>query len=458
MDHVAVPNKRKKLSRRKVLGFASLSLGAVVLVCVVVILSFPGIFLQEFVEGQITRAFAESNQGYSIRTSGFRLDILRNRIACDSVTLARNDSSVSCSIATLSVGGIHWLGLLRGTSFDMRGLAGSIVEAGGFDLTLQPSGYRYRCGPLRVSVPDSEIVAEAVDIHPSVNGEQFFGGSRFRKTRIGLGARKCTMAGLALIDLLQGKKLHARSVQFQDVSADILINKDKPSIADSPAPRMPSEILASIKDTVGLDSLIINDGQLRYGERMTMGMRPATLTFDHVQVLVTGIASHSTGDANVGVQARGNFAGGGTLKLAMSIPLSRQHCSFRYSGSLSRTDISVFNSFVEISDAMRIKTGLLETAAFDIDVNAGSATGNVRAVYRDLIIASINGRTGSETGVFDRFSSWIAKNMKIRGTNMPDKLGAMKIGIVSYVRKKDDPFMGFVWFALRSGVGDIVGF
>jgi hypothetical protein len=121
-------------------------------------------------------------------------------------------------------------------------------------------------------------------------------------------------------------------------------------------------------------------------------------------------------------------------------------------------DLSGLNSFIEVSDQIRIKTGMLRSAAFDIDVHAGSATGNVRAVYTNLIIASINGRTGSENGVIDRFASWISRNVKIRRSNTPDGSGALKAGTVKYARKNDDPFLGFTWFALRSGVGDVVGF
>jgi hypothetical protein len=79
-------------------------------------------------------------------------------------------------------------------------------------------------------------------------------------------------------------------------------------------------------------------------------------------------------------------------------------------------------------------------------------------MYRDLTIAVLNRRTGSERGAFNRISSFIANAMKIRGTNMPDKSGSMKIGEVKYTRKRDDTFLQLVWFSLRSGVGDVVGF
>jgi len=107
---------------------------------------------------------------------------------------------------------------------------------------------------------------------------------------------------------------------------------------------------------------------------------------------------------------------------------------------------------------MRIKAGVLQTGSFDINVTAGHASGSVWAVYKDLTIAAINKRTGSEKGTFDVIASFVANNTRIRTNNMPGNSGSMKVGTVKYTRQRDDPFFRFAWFALRSGVGDVVGF
>ncbi len=458
MDRELGRVKRRKFSGRRALGIASLAFGVFVLVCVVVFLSFPDAFVQRFVEERITRRLAAAYPEYSIRISGMHFNVVENRLECDSVMLSQKDSSFSCRIASLSVSGIHWLGLLRGGSSDPANFAGTVLEAGEFVMAFQPSGYGLRCGPLRVSVRDSEIVAGSLEMHPLEKDEQFFAESRFRKTRFDVGARECGLKGVPFLGVLRGENIRARSFRCQDVSADVMINKDKPPVENARRPQMPNEILSSMKDTVGLDSLIITDCRLKYSERFVVGRKPATLTFDKVQLLITGFASHAGRDAEAGIMARGTFMGGGTISMAMSIPLSRPQFSFRYSGSLSGMDLSKLNPWIGPSDQTRIKSGVLGSASFDINVNAGTATGNVRAVYRDLVVASISERTGSESGLVERFASWVAKNVKIRGTNTPDKSGAMKIGTVKYARKKNDPFFGFTWFALRSGVGDVVGF
>jgi hypothetical protein len=148
----------------------------------------------------------------------------------------------------------------------------------------------------------------------------------------------------------------------------------------------------------------------------------------------------------------------GKIKLFMAIPLTSKDFSLRYSGSFGVMDVTELNSFLEPSEHHRIKSGLLKSAAFNINVVAGRANGNLRAEYQDLTLAVINKETGSEKGIIDRISSFFGKVFVIRENNMPDEDGSMKIGKTNYVRNPDDYFFQFIWFALRNGVGDIVGF
>jgi hypothetical protein len=46
--------------------------------------------------------------------------------------------------------------------------------------------------------------------------------------------------------------------------------------------------------------------------------------------------------------------------------------------------------------------------------------------------------------------------LKIRRSNAPDASGAMKEGAVSYTRRPDEEFQEFAWFALRTGVLDVI--
>ena len=452
------PASRSKLSLRKIATFASLAVGAIVLVCVLVFLFFPDTYINGYFKNQIIKAFTRAYPEYSIRIAGVHYNIWENRITCDGIALTSIDSSFSCSIGKVSVSRIGWLQILWEGDIAAKGLNNAVADAREIVLTFRQSQYELRCKRLRVSVPDSEIVAEAMELHPLVGDDKFFASSKFRRTRFRIVLPHCSVTGADCRGLLQGKTYRARSVKVNDASFDILINKDMPYNKKSSRPLMPNEILSSTDKIIQVDSLNIINGRLKYAERYIIGSVPAEVTFDSIQLLTEGITNHADPGATAVIHGQGKFMKTSAMKILMVIPVTSPEISFRYSGSLDLMDATRLNSFLEIGEGLRIKSGILQSATFDVNVIAGRASGTLLAIYRDLDIAVINRRTGSESGIFNRITSFITNAMKLRGTNMPDKSGSMKIGEVKYTRKRDDTFLQLVWFSLRSGVADVVGF
>ena len=452
------PTERRKFSLLKIILYAGFVVGGIVLVCVLALLFFPDPLVNKFIKPKITKAFAEAYPMHSIYIADMNYSILQNRFGFDSVALSAVDGTFSSIMGPFSVSGIRWMHLLWGGSLAPQDFANSVVDVHDIMVNSTLLHYKFRCKRLRVSVPDSELVVESLDVHTLAGDEEFFRGSKFRKTRLSFVIPQFSVMGLACLELLQKKSYRARSVHIHDLFLDILVNKDKPDSRDTTGPFMPNEILSSIKETIQVDSLSSVNGRLKYGEQFTFGSKPAFIMFDNMQVLAEGIANHTERDAMLVIHTRADLANAGMMKVLMRIPVASPEFSFHYSGSVSKMDLSPLNSMLEISDQMRIKTGVLQEANFDVNVVSGRASGTLRGVYNDLTLASITKFTGSEKGFSNGFISFIANNFKIRRTNVPNKLGSMKIGEVKYMRVRDDPFIQFEWFALRTAVRDVVGF
>jgi len=449
---------RRKLSSLKIVSYAGIVIGVIVFICVLTLLFFPGTLLNKYIKPRITKAFAEAYPAYSIRIADMNYSVVMNRFRFDSIALRAVDGTFSSHMGLFSVSGIEWMHLLWGGTLGSKNLANADFDAQGIEFNFPQSHYKFHCKQFHLSVPHSKMDAESLELQPMAGDEEFFSGSTFRRTRLILVASRCSVKGLACLDLLQGKMYRTRFVQVHDAFLDLLVNKDKPDSRDTSGPLMPNEILSSIKKMIQIDSLSIMNGRLKYGERFVFGAKPAFITFDSMQVLAEGIANRVGHDTVLVIHAQGVFVKAGTMKVAMTIPIASPVFSFHYSGSLSGMDLSPINSFLEISDQMRIKTGVLQEATFDVNVVSGSASGTLRGIYRDLTLAAIDKNTGSEKGFSNGFISFIANNFKIRRTNVPNKLGSMKIGEVKYMRVRDDPFIQFEWFALRTAVRDVVGF
>ncbi len=458
IQHQPAPPVRRGPSPKKIASYVGIVIGAIVLVCVLVILFFSGPLVNKFVKPGIAKAFAEAYPEYSIRIADVNYSFFTNRVGIDSVALSAADGSFSGSVGPFSVSGVGWRHLLWGGNIGPKELANIEFDAQDIMLDFPMSQYRLRCGRLHVSVPDSLMVADALELNPIAGDEQFFRASKFRSTRFRLLAPHCSVTGLAFLELLEEKNYRARSAQINDLLLDVLLNKDKPYDKKGPSPLMPNEMLSSMEGILQVDSVSIVNARVKYGERMELGAKPALITFDDVQMFAKGIANHGDRHAVLLLQAQGIFMKAGTMKVLMSIPVASKGLTYRYSGSLSKMDLRPINGFLETAEQRRIKSGVLEAATFDINVASGRASGHVRAVYRDLGFVLINKETGSEGGFFNSIASYIGKAFKIRGTNVPDQSGSMKIGAVNYTRKRDEAFLEFSWFSLRGGVGDTVGF
>jgi hypothetical protein len=237
---------------------------------------------------------------------------------------------------------------------------------------------------------------------------------------------------------------------------DALLNRDKPLAPFVQSPLMLHEALASIRQPLQVGSLSLTNGDFRYCERLTIGADPAVLTFGAVSLLVEGIANRGEATAAIQLRGQGDLMNAGTMKVLMSIPITSSNLSLHYAGSLSAMDLTRLDAFLDIAEHTRIKSGSAQEAAFEIEVTAGQARGRVHAIYQDLEIAVLNKRTGSEKGVTDRVTSFFANVLKIRNANAAEGSGSRKEGEVNYTRRPDDEFLQFAWFALRTGVLDVI--
>lgn len=447
-----------KTTRWKFLVYALLLAATVMLFSALAFLSYPDFVVNTFLKGRITGAFQEAYPAYTIHIGDMHYSLAENRLGFDSVALTARDSTLSCTIDTYSASGIGWLQLLWARGLVPDGFTSTVLDAQGIVLSFPKDLYELRCKELQISVPDSDVVIQELTFHPSGDDEQFFAESKFRKTRFRIDIPHAAVRGVAGLELVQGKMYRARSADIRDVFVDVLINKDKSAASDTSRPLMPHEIFTLMEQTIALDSVNMWNASLKYAERSAGNSIPGVITLDNMQVSVTGIANHSDTNTVAAIRAKGQFMKSTDMTLLLSIPLSAPEFSLRYSGSVGRMDLRALNSFIESAEQVRIKAGVLHAATFDIRVAAGRASGNVRAVYNDLTLAAIDKQTGSDKGVLDGIASFIANTFTIRGTNMPDTSGSTTIGNVNYTRQRDDPFFGFAWFALRSGVGDVVGF
>ena len=445
--------KYRRRSRRRLAVWLGTSLGALVLVAVLVF-AFGGAVLSHYGKEKAERAFAEAYPGSALRIGELDYALGAKRLVAQQVVLSGTNATLEAGRITLT--GVRWMPLLWGGTSLAEVLDRASLEAENLELAFTQAHYGVRCARLRASVPDSELIAEGTELRPLVGDEELFAAGASRTTRYRVVLPECSVAGLEFGEALQGRSYRARSVHLSRPALDALINMDKAPRPFVKSPLMVHEALAAIQQPFQVDKLSITNGLITYAERAAPGADPAELTFEAVTMSVAGLANQGETSAAIELRGQGELMGAGTLKVAMSIPIAPPDFALRYSGSLAATDLTRLDAFLELAEHVRIHSGTAQHVAFDIEVNAGQAIGRVRAIYDDLKITVLDQQTGTEKGFDNRIASFLANVLKLRTSNAPDASGSMKEGEVDYLRAPEETFLAFVWFALWSGIVDLI--
>jgi hypothetical protein len=442
-----------KINRRLSIWVVA-SLCAFVLAVTAFIIVFGDAIVDGYGKKKAERAFAAAYPASVLRIGKLEYSAGANRLVAHSVTLSSTDAILK--IDRISVIGVRWSGLFLGTAALADFLRKASLDVTSLDVEFPGSLYAIRCARLRASAAASELVAEGTELRTLAGDEEFFAAHKFRTTRFHVVVPECKISGLAYGELFRGKAYQARSVNFSRPSFDALVNLDKPAEPFARSPLMVNEALAAIPHPLKIDGLSITNGKLRYCERIVAGGDPGVLTFSAVNMFAEGIANRGEASAAVLFRAQGDLMDAGTVKMLMSIPITPGDLSLHYSGSLTAMDLTCLDPFLDVDALTRIKSGSVQEAAFEINVTTNHATGRVQGTYGNLEIALLDKQTGTEKGLDNRLATLMANVLKIRKSNARDASGSMREGEVNYTRRPDDEFQQFVWFALRTGVLDII--
>ena len=443
-----------KWSLRKRFACIGVSIFILVLAIVALVFVFSGAILNSYVKTKAELAFARAHPGFVLRLGQLNYSIRANRLVAESLTLRTTNTTLKAD--QISLRGVRWDRLLWGTATLTDIVDKASLDATNLDVEFPDAHYGIQCKRLRSSVPTRELYAEGTELRTLAGDKEFFAAHPFRTTRYLVALPELKISGVMYADLFQGKSYRAQSIQFSRPSFEALVNLDRASEPFMTPPLMLHEALAAIPQPLQIDSLCVTNGTLRYCEQVVIGADPAVLTIGALNLAADGIANRGESSAVIAVKARGNLMDAGMMNVLMSIPIAPSDFSFHYSGTLGAMELTNLDAFLDLDAHTRIKSGTVNGASFEIDVKDGKARGSVRANYQNLDLAFLDKKTGVETGLDNRIASFLANVLKIRSSNGPDVTGVSKEGVVNYTKKPGDEFQQFAWFALRTGVLDII--
>jgi hypothetical protein len=452
--------KRSNTRRRNRIIIASVFL--IVLLFLILLPSGIDLILNNYIKPQFIESFLHANPGSSLSLGEAHYNIWSNRLSVDSIRIERMDSAETTLVSTIQGISVMEPGLrfLFPGDSDLNRLEGTTVVMSGFDCSFPRTEYRLACESFTVSFRDSIVEALRFLLKPDISDKEFFGMSAFRRTRFLVRLPEVRLTGFAVFDFLRGDSLAVRSIEAPGFLLDAVIDKSKPPRDPGEPADLPNVQLGRLPFPVRIDNLRLSDGEIVYGEEFRRRPGRAVLTFSDATIEAWDVSNKGgqAKDRRTRVAASALFAEGAILRIGLEGPIWSDKFQMRAVGSLGPMEISRLNPWTTISDGLRIELGKSNNAEFAINFREDSATGTVRVVYKDLAVTSLDPQAQTDEGIEDRFETFWLNEVQLRTENIPDGSGEMKIGQAAYRKKPHDTFLSYLWFSVRSGLGDTIGF
>ncbi len=308
-----------------------------------------------------------------------------------------------------------------------------------------------RVGQLRASLTDSTLEVRGVDFCPTGSDRAFARSQRYRHDLIKITVGRAKAQGLDFGAFAVGRGTSARRLEVDSFRADISSDKRRPDNPSHQPHRTPQQWIADLDETLSVDSVVVQDGEIVYREHSVGRMRPGVITFAHIQATATRVrhivGRRGSADA-MALTASANLQHVGELKVQFEVPLDASQFDMDLQGTLGAMPATALNAFVEEVAPLKIASGEVTEVGFRVKVTAGVARGTITPRFNDLSIAvtargsgGIMGGGGIVGGVARSLASFAANRWKVRSNNPENAKAPVLRGKIRHVfrSRRDAP-------------------
>jgi hypothetical protein len=323
-----------------------------------------------------------------------------------------------------------------------------------------------RVGLLRASLTDSTLEVRGVDFCPTGSDRAFARSQRYRHDLIKITVGRAKAQGLDFGAFAVGQGTSARRLEVDSFRADISSDKRRPDNPSHQPHRTPQQWIADLDETLNVDSVVMQDGEIVYREQSVGRTRPGVITFARIQATATDVrhvVGRRSGADAMTLTASANLQNVGELNVQFEVPLDAPQFDMAFHGTLGAMPATALNAFVQQVAPLRIASGDVTEVGFRATVNAGLVRGTITPRFNDLSIAvtargsaGIMGGGGIVGGVARGLASFAANRWKVRANNPENARTPVRRGKIRHLFSADETLHGFLWASVRDALLQVV--
>lgn len=314
--------------------------------------------------------------------------------------------------------------------------------------------YRIRIGSSDVSLRRHSLRVANIELLPDpAELQSRTQNGRSPATQVAFTASSLALEGVDLWTLFRGG-LVARSAVIDSPRVMVRLDGKVDTRGRPTRPKMPQEVLATIRETIRLDTLRVAHGEVSYSELAPDGARPGTMRFADLSLTACNIANRSDPKKRpipAVAQMHVLLAGVAPTEIHMAYDLFSPELHITYDGTVGRMDGRALNDILVDLKGYRVTEGRLDSARFQFSVEHDVAVGEMEVLYHDLTVDVVDKGT-HRPDLSQLLTSAINNRFKLRRDNPPNaKTPPLSIH-VRRQRPQGASFPRLLWSNIRYGV------
>ncbi len=322
------------------------------------------------------------------------------------------------------------------------------------DIVLNTSEYyKIATDDIGFNMQDSSLVVDGFRLIPRYTREAFNQRMKYNTDWFNIVVPRITLRNIHLSHWIGGNIIHLGSIEIEQPDLDIYRDKNLPDAPFKHKPLLASS-LRKIPANILVDSLLIRNGVLKYGELSEKASDPGEIYFEPFSITaynLTNADSIIAEQSSLLLTFEGSIMGKTSLQAHIKADLTSEKDYFEIDGKLGRMPASALNPMIENLLFVSIQSGDIKGTNFYFYADDHESSGEVFLEYEDLKVDVLNTEDHEKKKAAQSF---IANNL-IRNSNLNSDRKYL-VGQINFERDKNKGIVNYVWNSVKTGVISII--
>ena len=332
----------------------------------------------------------------------------------------------------------------------------------GYSFRTDDGLYDVSAKEMGLDTENTTLWMDSLRVIPAVDRDAFAKTKGYETDQFTFINKRLEIQDIDLQELIYHNNLVTKRIFLDGFNLGVYRDKRQPFPEDH-YPPMPQTSLRKSKLGILIKEVTFINGYISYSERVKGGGRTGFIDLTDITVTSDTISNlKSVLDLNyvTNLHASMNIMGTGHLEADFNIPMGDPKNRHTYSGHLTQMNLEELNPILENTIFVKIRSGHVDSIAFQVNADQYSADGFMEFGYQNLKVNLVSKKNGNPLGIFRQLGSYVA-NLFVKDDNtaeMEDGKLALRQGEISYKRDKERSVVNYWVKTLVDGFKSSIGF